>query len=131
MVRPKGAQIHARNGLLIKIIWRSSAFVNKVTAQVQVAALPGGIIQTKERQFDFRMSTVTSKLTRLTTKTRRNVIGKAPRNVQEPLLFGRLKMNHGGLDKMASAIEFVQIPEILESMLRTPGENMAVDVAVG
>ena len=77
------------------------------------------------------MSAVAAKLTRLATKTRRNVIGKAPRDLQEPLLSGRLEMNHGGFDQVSRAVEFVQIPEILESMLRTPGENVAVDVAVG
>ena len=77
------------------------------------------------------MSAVAPKLARLTTKARRNVIGKAPRDLQEPFLSGRLEVDHGGFDQVARAVEFVLINVNPESVLRTPGENVAVDVAVG
>ncbi len=58
------------------------------------------------------------------------MVCKALRDAQEPLLSGRFEMNHRCFDQVSGAIEFVQVSKVLESMLRAPGKDVAVDVAV-
>ncbi len=102
----------------------------KVAAQIQVAAFLGDVIKAKEGQFDLRMAAVAPNLTWLTTESRRDVVGETPRDSQEPVLSGRFEMNHGCFDQVSGAIELVQVSKILESMLRAPGKDVTIDVAI-
>ena len=89
------------------------------------------MIKAKEGQLDLRVAAVATNLTRLATKTRRDVICVTLRNSQEPVLSGRFEMNHRCFDQVSRAIELVQVSKVLESMLRAPGKDVAVDVSVG
>ena len=106
------------------------ALVDKVPAQVQVATFLGDVIKAKEGQLDLRVAAVATNLTWLATETRRNVVGKTLRNSQEPVLSGRFEMNHRCFDQVSGAIELVQVSKVLESMLRAPGKDVAVDIAI-
>ena len=130
VVGPKRPRIQARNGLLIEVVRRLPALVDEIPAKVKVAALLGDVIKAKKRQLDLRVAAVATNLTWLATETRRNVVGKTLRDSQEPVLSGRFEMNHGCFDQVSGAIEFVQVSKVLESMLRTPGKDMAVDVPI-
>ena len=88
------------------------------------------MVEAQERQLYLRVPAVAANLARLPTETRVDIICKAPRDAQQAVLSGRFKMNYGGLDQVSGTVEFMQISQIFEPMLWTPGQNMAVDIAV-
>ena len=130
VIGSKRTRIQARNRFLLEVVRRLPAFVDEIPAQIEVATFLGDVIKAKEGQLDLRVAAVATNLTRLATETRRNVVGKTLRDSQEPVLSSRFEMNHRCFDQVSGAVEFVQISKVLESMLRAPGKDVAVDVAV-
>ena len=110
MVWPKRSRVQTRNSFLVEEVGRLAALIDKIPAEVQIAPFLGEVVEAQKRQLYLWMPAVAANLAWLPTETRVDIICKAPRDLQQAVLSGRFKMNYGGLDQVAGAVELMQIP---------------------
>ena len=76
------------------------------------------------------MSTISRQLIGPAAEHRHQMIRQAGSNVKERFLAGSLMVDHGGFDEMTRAIKFMQVTKILETVSRTPCQDVTVQIPV-
>src|ERR1700722_19412506 len=66
-----------------------------------------------------------------TAKYRHQIIGEPSRYIEESFLTGRLPVDNCCFDQVARTVELMQITKVFETVTRTPGQYVAIEVTIG
>src|SRR5258706_12678762 len=96
----------------IKVMWLLSAFVDEIFGQIQITLFACRFIEFDQRQFDFRMTSVSTLLTLIGAEPSINMIRVTAQNIRQ-LAFARcLIVGDCALHEGSSAVQFMSISQM-------------------
>src|SRR5438105_4889757 len=108
----------------------SSAFINEILAQMQVACVARHSIELDQCKLYLLMPAVAAFLSSFSPKDRINRVGITADDIQQFRFAGCLEVRHSCLDHMPCTVEFVPMPEIRPSLVWLDNGIVRIEVAI-